>query len=181
MDIHSLNKMPEDFDVVKFESDNLAGRRGLFPEIAPRYRYTYFSHIFNGGYSSGYYFYLWAEVLDKDAFEAFKLSHDICDPELAKSFRYNLLAQGGQRPGMEMYRDFRGAAPDKKPMLRARGLWNEPEPVEEVEAPAEETSKSLFTPQAPQRPLPQPVKKADKTIKPDVAPKSITRPEPVTK
>ena len=181
MDIHSLNKMPEDFDVVKFESDNLAGRRGLFPEIAPRYRYTYFSHIFNGGYSSGYYFYLWAEVLDKDAFEAFKLSHDICDPELAKSFRYNLLAQGGQRPGMEMYRDFRGAAPDKKPMLRARGLWNEPEPVEEVEAPAEETSKSLFTPQTPQRPLPQPVKKADKAIKPDVAPKSITRPEPVTK
>ena len=181
MDIHSLNKMPEDFDVVKFENDNLAGRRGLFPEIAPRYRYTYFSHIFNGGYSSGYYFYLWAEVLDKDAFEAFKLSHDICDPELAKSFRYNLLAQGGQRPGMEMYRDFRGAAPDKKPMLRARGLWNEPEPVEEVEAPAEETSKSLFTPQTPQRPLPQPVKKADKAIKPDVAPKSITRPEPVTK
>jgi peptidyl-dipeptidase Dcp len=122
--------MPNDFDVVKFEEKNLAGRRGLFPEIAPRYRYTYFAHIFNGGYSSGYYFYLWAEVLDKDAFAAFKERRDICDTELANIFRYELLAQGGQRPGMEMYRKFRGADPNKEPMLRARGLWREPEVVE---------------------------------------------------
>ncbi|MBR6720846.1 MAG: M3 family metallopeptidase [Alistipes sp.] len=133
MDIHSLESYSDDMDVNAFEKYNLATRRGLIPEIEPRYRYTYFSHIFNGGYSSGYYFYLWAEVLDQDAFAAFKERRDLCDKELAKLFRYELLAQGGQRPGMEMYRAFRGADPDKKPMLRARGLWNEPEPVDTLE------------------------------------------------
>ena len=130
MDIHSLETYT-DMDINAFEKYNLATRRGLIPEIEPRYRYTYFAHIFNGGYSSGYYFYLWAEVLDKDAFEAFKLSSDICDKELARSFRYDLLAQGGQKPGMEMYRKFRGADPDKTAMLKARGLYQEPEPVVE--------------------------------------------------
>ena len=130
MDIHSLETYT-DMDINAFEKYNLATRRGLIPEIEPRYRYTYFAHIFNGGYSSGYYFYLWAEVLDKDAFEAFKLSSDICDKELARSFRYDLLAQGGQKPGMEMYRTFRGADPDKTAMLKARGLYQEPEPVVE--------------------------------------------------
>ena len=133
MDIHSLETYT-DMDINAFEKYNLATRRGLIPEIEPRYRYTYFAHIFNGGYSSGYYFYLWAEVLDKDAFEAFKLSSDICDKELARSFRYDLLAQGGQKPGMEMYRKFRGADPDKTAMLKARGLYQEPEPeVEDIE------------------------------------------------
>ena len=189
MDIHSLEKMPKDFDVVKFENENLAGRRGLFPEIAPRYRYTYFAHIFNGGYSSGYYFYLWAEVLDKHAFEAFKLSHDICEKNLAKSFRYDVLAQGGQRPGMEMYKKFRGEEPDKTPMLRARGLWKEPEPVEEtkVEEPKKEAPKSLFNQQPAQptkpgqRPAIEPAKKADKAIKADVAPVAPKRVEAVEK
>ena len=189
MDIHSLEKMPKDFDVVKFENENLAGRRGLFPEIAPRYRYTYFAHIFNGGYSSGYYFYLWAEVLDKHAFEAFKLSHDICENNLAKSFRYDVLAQGGQRPGMEMYKKFRGEEPDKTPMLRARGLWKEPEPVEEtkVEEPKKEAPKSLFNQQPAQptkpgqRPAIEPAKKADKAIKADVAPVAPKRVEAVEK
>ena len=129
MDIHTLETYT-DLDINDFEKYNLATRRGLIPEIEPRYRYTYFAHIFNGGYSSGYYFYLWAEVLDKDAFAAFKESSDICDKELARSFRYNLLAQGGQRAGMDMYRTFRGANPDKTAMLKARGLWKEP--VEEV-------------------------------------------------
>ena len=154
MDIHSLEKMPKDFDVVKFENDNLAGRRGLFPEIAPRYRYTYFAHIFNGGYSSGYYFYLWAEVLDKDAFAAFKERRDICDKELAHSFRYDLLAQGGQKPGMDMYRTFRGAAPDKKPMLRARGLWKEPVVVEPAIETPETRPEAVTT--TPHRPMPRP-------------------------
>ena len=180
MDIHSLEKMPENFDVVKFENDNLAGRRGLFPEIAPRYRYTYFAHIFNGGYSSGYYFYLWAEVLDKDAFAAFAERRDICDKELAHSLRYDLLAQGGQRPGMEMYRKFRGAAPDKKPMLRARGLWSEPEPVDSVDAPMPEAPKSMFRPEPGKRPAfnaaqPSADKKAKeipvRPVAPKVAPK----------
>ena len=130
MDIHSLESLPVNFDVEAFESYNLATRRGLIPQVEPRYRYTYFAHIFNGGYSAGYYFYLWAEVLDQDAFAAFKERRDICDTELAKLFRYELLAQGGQRPGMEMYRKFRGADPNKEPMLRARGLWREPEVVE---------------------------------------------------
>ncbi|MBR5853583.1 MAG: M3 family metallopeptidase [Alistipes sp.] len=129
MDIHTLETYT-DLDINDFEKYNLATRRGLIPEIEPRYRYTYFAHIFNGGYSSGYYFYLWAEVLDKDAFAAFKESSDICDKELARSFRYDLLAQGGQRAGMDMYRTFRGANPDKTAMLKARGLWKEP--VEEI-------------------------------------------------
>ena len=133
MDIHSLETYT-DMDINDFEKYNLATRRGLIPEIEPRYRYTYFAHIFNGGYSSGYYFYLWAEVLDKDAFEAFKLSSDICDKDLAHSFRYDLLAQGGQKPGMEMYRKFRGADPDKTAMLKARGIYQEPVVEETVEA-----------------------------------------------
>ncbi len=143
MDIHSLETYT-DMDINAFEKYNLATRRGLIPEIEPRYRYTYFAHIFNGGYSSGYYFYLWAEVLDKDAFEAFKLSSDICDKELARSFRYDLLAQGGQKPGMEMYRKFRGADPDKTAMLKARGLYQGPEP--EVLEPEVEENEDVVEP-----------------------------------
>ena len=147
MDIHSLESYT-DMNINDYEQYNLAIRRGLIPEIAPRYRYTYFSHIFNGGYSSGYYFYLWAEVLDKDAFAAFKECRDICDKELAHSFRYDLLAQGGQRPGMEMYRKFRGADPDKTAMLKARGLWKEP--VVEVEESIEPSAE--LKPEVPNRP-----------------------------
>ncbi len=142
LDIHSL-EVYTDLDINDFEKYNLATRRGLIPEIEPRYRYTYFAHIFNGGYSSGYYFYLWAEVLDKDAFEAFKQSRDLCDRELAHSFRYDLLAQGGQKPGMEMYRKFRGADPDKTAMLKARGLWQEPEPVDTLNVEVEATEQSV--------------------------------------
>ena len=150
MDIHTLETYT-DLDINDFEKYNLATRRGLIPEIEPRYRYTYFAHIFNGGYSSGYYFYLWAEVLDKDAFAAFKESSDICDKELARSFRYDLLAQGGQRAGMDMYRTFRGADPDKTAMLKARGLWKEPveevveTETEEVETTPEALSTSIKT------------------------------------
>ena len=147
MDIHSLESYT-DMNINDYEQYNLAIRRGLIPEIAPRYRYTYFAHIFNGGYSSGYYFYLWAEVLDKDAFAAFKECRDICDKDLAHSFRYDLLAQGGQRPGMEMYRKFRGADPDKTAMLKARGLWKEP--VVEVEESIEPDAE--LKPEVPNRP-----------------------------
>lgn len=127
MDIHSMETYA-DFEPHDFERYALSTRRGLIPQIEPRYRLPYFSHIFDGGYSSGYYFYLWAEVLDKDAFAAFKSGRDICDRQLAHRFRYGLLAEGGQRDGMTMYRKFRGADPDKSYMLRARGLWDEPEP-----------------------------------------------------
>ena len=151
MDIHSLEVFPENFDVVAFEKYNLATRRGLIPEVEPRYRYTYFAHIFNGGYSSGYYFYLWAEVLDKDAFAAFKERRDICDPTLASVLRYDLLAQGGQRPGMDMYRTFRGAEPNKEPMLRARGLWTEPIVVDSTEM---DNAPEVILPERPERPTP---------------------------
>ena len=150
MDIHTLESFSEDMDVNAFEKYNLSTRRGLIPEIEPRYRYTYFSHIFDGGYSSGYYFYLWAEVLDKDAFAAFKECRDLCDKDLAHSFRYDLLAQGGQKPGMEMYRKFRGADPDKIPMLRARGLWQEPEVVDTMAVTEPEmVDNELNTPMRP--------------------------------
>ena len=94
---------------------------GLIDEIIPRYRSTYFAHIFSGGYSAGYYSYLWAEVLDKDAFELFK-EKGILDKETAMSFRRNVLEKGGSDEPMDLYRRFRGAEPDPAALLRARGL-----------------------------------------------------------
>ena len=94
---------------------------GLIDEIIPRYRTTYFAHIFSGGYSAGYYSYLWAEVLDKDAFELF-MQKGIFDSETAMSFRTNILEMGGSEEPMTLYRRFRGADPDPKALARARGL-----------------------------------------------------------
>ncbi len=94
---------------------------GLVDEIIPRYRTTYFAHIFSGGYSAGYYSYLWAEVLDKDAFELF-MQKGIFDSETAMSFRTNILEMGGSEEPMTLYRRFRGADPDPKALARARGL-----------------------------------------------------------
>ena len=94
---------------------------GLIDEIIPRYRSTYFAHIFSGGYSAGYYSYLWAEVLDKDAFELFK-EKGIFDQATATSFRKNILEKGGSEEPMELYRRFRGADPDSGALLRGRGL-----------------------------------------------------------
>lgn len=127
LEIHSLPKYEDKIDVEAFEYQVLNEKRGLIPQIEPRYRYTYFSHIFDGGYSAGYYFYIWAEVLDKDAFEAFRQSNDIFDCRIAERFRCEVLSRGGEDEGMNLYRAFRGAEPDKTPLLRARGLWNEPE------------------------------------------------------
>lgn len=129
MDIHSLTAY-EPFDVEAFEKQALNERRGLIPQIEPRYRYPYFSHIFDGGYSAGYYFYTWAEVLDKDAFQAFKQSGDLFNRQIAGDFRRKVLARGGSEEGMAMYRAFRGADPDKRAMLRSRGLWNGPDEEE---------------------------------------------------
>ena len=94
---------------------------GLIDEIVPRYRSTYFAHIFSGGYSAGYYSYLWAEVLDKDAFELF-MQNGILDQETAMSFRRNVLEKGGSDEPMDLYRRFRGADPDPAALTRARGL-----------------------------------------------------------
>ncbi len=121
MDIHSLQG-GEKIDAMEFERKALTEKRGLIPQIEPRYHYTYFSHIFNGGYSSGYYFYIWAEVLDKDAYQAFIESGDLFSSDVAARFRSEILSKGGTRKGMDMYRAFRGADPDKLAMLVARGL-----------------------------------------------------------
>lgn len=94
---------------------------GLIPEFIPRYRSTYFAHIFSGGYSAGYYVYIWAAVLDTDAFNAFKESGDLFNPELAAKFR-ELLAKSGSDEGMEVYRKFRGKDPSIEPLLEKRGL-----------------------------------------------------------
>jgi peptidyl-dipeptidase Dcp len=97
-------------------------KAGLISEIIPRYRSTYFAHIFSGGYSSGYYSYVWAEVLDADAFEAFKETGDIFNPAVAKSFRTNVLERGGTDEAMKLYLNFRGKEPGIEPLLKNRGL-----------------------------------------------------------
>ena len=116
---------PEDgtkrlIDIEKFEK-KVCGEMGLIDEIIPRYRTSYFNHIFNSGYSAGYYSYLWAEVLDKDAFELFR-ERGIFDPETAASFKHNILEKGGSEEPMVLYEKFRGSAPDPKWLLKARGL-----------------------------------------------------------
>ena len=136
LDIHSLQSA-EKIDVAEFEREALVEKRGLIPQIEPRYHYTYFSHIFDGGYSAGYYFYIWAEVLDKDAYQAFVESGDIFDKATAERFRREVLSKGGTRAGMDMYRAFRGAEPDKSAMLVARGLIEPEEEIEEEVRPDE--------------------------------------------
>ena len=115
---HMISELPS--DVESFEAEACKAM-GLIDEIIPRYRSTYFAHIFSGGYSAGYYSYLWAEVLDKDAFELFK-EKGIFDTETSMSFRRNVLEMGGSDEPMTLYRRFRGADPDPSALLRARGL-----------------------------------------------------------
>ncbi|KPK86511.1 MAG: peptidase M3 [Bacteroides sp. SM23_62_1] len=119
MDWHTLNGQFKG-DVNQFEKESL-DRIGLIPEIVVRYRSTYFNHIFSGGYSSGYYSYIWAEVLDSDAFEAFSET-SVFDPETAKSFRENILEKGGTEDPMTLYVRFRGKEPSIEPLLRKHGL-----------------------------------------------------------
>ena len=116
---HMLESM-EGVDPLQFEAQACKAM-GLIDEIIPRYRTTYFAHIFSGGYSAGYYSYLWAEVLDKDAFELF-MQKGIFDTETSMSFRRNILEMGGSEEPMTLYRQFRGADPDPKALIRARGL-----------------------------------------------------------
>ena len=116
---HELSSV-EGIDPMAFEAKACA-EMGLIDEIIPRYRSTYFAHIFSGGYSAGYYSYLWAEVLDKDAFELFK-EKGIFDKETATAYRKNILEKGGSDEPMDLYRRFRGADPDSGALLRGRGL-----------------------------------------------------------
>ena len=99
----------------------VCGEMGLIDEIIPRYRTTYFNHIFNSGYSAGYYSYLWSEVLDVDAWEKF-VADGVFNPATAKAFRETFLEKGGSEEPMTLYRQFRGADPDPSALLRSRGL-----------------------------------------------------------
>ena len=120
MDYHTLAE-PQGPRIPAFESQSMAAIQ-LIPEIVPRYRSTYFNHIFSGsGYAAGYYSYIWAELLDADAFEAFK-EKGIFDPKTAQAFRENILERGGTAEPMDLYTKFRGAEPKVEPLLRRRGL-----------------------------------------------------------
>jgi len=119
MDWHTLTEA-EELDANTFEKKSL-DKIGLLPEIIVRYRSSYFNHIFSGGYSSGYYSYIWAEVLDADAFEAFK-ENGIFDRSTAQSFRKNILERGGTEDPMILYKRFRGAEPNIEALLKNRGL-----------------------------------------------------------
>ncbi|MGM0551058.1 MAG: M3 family metallopeptidase [Bacteroidota bacterium] len=115
---HTMEE-PKDLDIANFEKDYLESM-GLIPQIESRYRSTYFNHI-TGGYDAGYYSYIWAGVLDNDAFEAFK-EHGLYDQETARKFREHVLAKNGIQNAMEMYVNFRGREPKEEPLLRNRGL-----------------------------------------------------------
>jgi len=119
MDWHTLTEAKE-LDPIEFENKSLE-KIGLIPEIVVRYRSPYFNHIFSGGYSSGYYSYIWAEVLDADAFEAFKET-SLFDQKTALSFRRNILEAGGTEDPMVLYKRFRGAEPKVESLLKKRGL-----------------------------------------------------------
>lgn len=118
MELHNLTNT-DSLDVVAFEKASM-DKLGLIPEIAPRYRATYFNHII-GGYAAGYYSYLWAEVLDADAFEAFK-EYGLFDKNTANAFRKNILEKGGTEDPMQLYKAFRGTEPSLEPLLKNRGL-----------------------------------------------------------
>ena len=118
MKMHLIDNY-DNFDCNAFEK-SLRAELGFIDEIEYRYRSTNFSHVFGGGYEVGYYSYLWAEVLDCDAFELFK-EKGIFDSETAKSFK-QLLEMGGSKDPMREYRRFRGAEPDPAALLRTRGL-----------------------------------------------------------
>ena len=119
MDWHTLDKAVE-VDVIEFEDAAMA-RIGLIPEIVSRYRSPFFRHVFSGGYSSGYYSYIWAAVLDADAFEAFK-ERGLFDQATAESFRNNVLSRGNTDNSMTLYQKFRGREPDVNALVKRLGF-----------------------------------------------------------
>ena len=123
MDYHVLDST-EGLDIDKFETESMK-KIGLPEEIIPRYKSTYFNHIWGGGYAAGYYSYIWAEVLDADAFNAFVESGDIFNKTIATSFRENIISRGGTDEAMKMYLKFRGKEASIEPLLKKRGLLEE--------------------------------------------------------
>ncbi|MFH0843810.1 MAG: M3 family metallopeptidase [Bacteroidota bacterium] len=120
MEYHSITEVAE-LDIRDFENKAMA-KWGLIPEIKPRYRSTYFNHIWGGGYSAGYYSYYWSEMLDADAFQAFKETGDIFNKEVATKFENEILSRGGSKDALEMYIAFRGKEPGIDALLNNRGL-----------------------------------------------------------
>lgn len=132
LNYHSITS-PLNEEVGTFEETAMK-KRGLISSIIPRYRSTYFNHIFNGGYSAGYYSYIWSGVLDTDAFEAFKTT-SLFDETTARAFRTNILEKGGTAEPMLLYKQFRGAEPSIEPLLKKRGLHKETPPkIEPIKA-----------------------------------------------
>ncbi len=121
MDWHTISANDELKDANKFELKSMK-KVGLIDEIAPRYRTTYFAHIFSGGYSSGYYSYVHAAVLDSDAFEAFKEAGDVFDPKLSSKLRSSIYSMGSTEEAMDLFVNFRGRKPVIEPLLKVRGL-----------------------------------------------------------
>ncbi len=121
MDWHTKIKDFDNIDVRKFENESLKNM-GLIPEIKVRYRSTYFSHIFQGGYAVGYYGYLWAAILDADAFQAYKETGNVFNKEVANKFKNNILTKGGTDDPMKLYIQFRGREPKIEALLNKRGL-----------------------------------------------------------
>jgi peptidyl-dipeptidase Dcp len=113
---------PKERETLAFEKASLA-KIGLIPKIVVRYRSPYFSHVFSGGgaYAAGYYGYIWSEVLDADAFQAFK-EKGLFDSTTARSFRTNILERGGTEEPMTLFKRFRGREPSVEPLLERRGL-----------------------------------------------------------
>lgn len=120
LDYHTVVDKGE-INVNAFEKASLS-KYGLMEEIAPRYRSTYFKHIFSGGYSAGYYSYIWAEVLDADAYDAFLETGDMFDAATATRFRQEVLSRGGTSDGGVLYHNFRGKEASRKPLMKNRGL-----------------------------------------------------------
>lgn len=123
----SVEEAQQITDARAFEKEVLESY-GLIDEIEPRYRSQYFSHIFAGGYSAGYYAYLWSEILDADGFAAFTQAEDIWDPELAGRLKRWVYEAGGLKPADELYRNFRGQDPSIEPLLEGRGFIDTPSP-----------------------------------------------------
>lgn len=120
MEFHSLTE-PVELNIRAFEKAAM-DKYGLIPEIKPRYKSTYFNHIWSAGYAAGYYAYMWSEVLDSDAFQAFKETGDIFNKEVASRFENEILSKGGTRDPLKMYVAFRGKEPGIEALLKNRGL-----------------------------------------------------------
>jgi peptidyl-dipeptidase Dcp len=125
MEYHTITEpYPADklSQVASITDEITISKYNMMPEIHFRHGSTHFQHAFYWGYSAGYYSYLWSGILDADAYEAFRETGDLFDPETALSFRKNILERGGTADPMSLYVEFRGREPEVEPLLRQRGL-----------------------------------------------------------